>query len=59
MGIEHLDPWSRRVWILRSSFVKGVPEMDGSLIKQIRDYLITLPLRVLGRARETGRGAES
>lgn len=55
MEMEHLDSWSKRVWILRSLFVKGVPEMDGSLIKQIRDYLITLPLSVLGRARETGR----
>lgn len=42
---------------MRSLFVKGVPEVGGSLIKQLWDYLITLPLSVLGRARETGRGS--
>lgn len=31
--------------------------MDRSLIKQIWDYLITLPLSVLGGGREAARGS--
>lgn len=53
MEIEYLDSWSRRVWIL-SSLCEGCARNAWSLIKQIWDYLITLPLSVLGRARETG-----
>lgn len=42
--------------MLRSSSVKGVPEMDGSLIKQMLDFLITLALECVEESWGDGQG---